>query len=162
MKEWPEDKTTILRYEDLITPVRKAFLTAYRLVSRKKKSIPYEGYNFGGQSLVTISPPDEQLQEEMISYHKERGRDILDIMLMIVFNLGMEQGRRIEAQNTKSTTNIYMNHIKVCWKQGTRAHYDFKKKEDCCIQSHTRFIRSLSFASWKGWVGLVRYAARPN
>jgi len=113
MKQWPEDKTATLYYEDLVTPVRKAFLKAYKLVSRRKKNVPYEGYNFGGFSLAGSPPPDEHLQEEMIKYHRERGRDILDIILMIAFNLGIEQGRRLEAKNSETYKLLYESYRKM-------------------------------------------------
>jgi hypothetical protein len=110
MKEWPKDKTETVYYEELITPVKKVLLKAYKLTSRKLKNIPYDGFNFGSHSLVGLPPPNEQLEKDMIEYHKERGRNILDIILMIAFNLGLEQGRRLEAKNTKHFEFLYESY----------------------------------------------------
>ena len=110
MKEWPKEKTETLDYEALIKPVRAALMQAYKFTRSKLKSIPYDGYNFGGQTLCCIGTPEYELNKESIKYHKERGRDVLDIILMIAFNLGLENGRRIEAKNTKHFEHLYESY----------------------------------------------------
>lgn len=114
MKNWPEDKFTYVYYEELMAPLRKSLNAAYDIKRTPLKNIPYDGFNAGPDWLCGNPPPDQQLQADMIKYHKERDRDVMDILLNIAFALGMEQGRRMERQDNKSElllADIYRNQL---------------------------------------------------
>jgi len=90
---WP-DKLKPADIEKLSRPLRKAFL---QVVSPKKKqpaSITYGGpevtNNLG--ALAVGPSAKERLTEEGLAYDKERGRDALDVMILLALQLGMEQG----------------------------------------------------------------------
>ncbi len=101
IKQWPKDNTEVLSFTDLIDPVRKALEIAYAFKRKKIKSIPYDGYNTP-TLLAGFGPPDERLTEEGLAYDEERDRDALDTLLNISFNLGMEQGIRMQRRDSES------------------------------------------------------------
>lgn len=99
MKEWPEDETKYISMEDAIEPLCKAARAGYSLRRNKKKSIPYDGYNVGVQALLVGRDPTYTLSEEGLHYHKENGRDLLNVLLSIAFQLGFENGQRFERKD---------------------------------------------------------------
>jgi hypothetical protein len=101
MKQWPEDKTEWVPAEDLLEPLRRSLFEAYTIKRTKEKSISYDGYNIAIQELAVSQSPEQNLTESAIDYHEERGRDILDIVLLIAYQLGIEQGRRLTRAHIK-------------------------------------------------------------
>lgn len=113
MKPWPPDNEQ-LYYGDLVEPVRKIIKQAFKVAPKKFKHLKYDGYNIGEREQVCSSPPDEQFGAELIRYHKEHGRDVLDIALMVCFQLGVEQGRRGEVKETEFWKRIAEARLKTC------------------------------------------------
>ncbi|MBU8922013.1 MAG: hypothetical protein KOO63_09345 [Bacteroidales bacterium] len=82
---------------DWVLPeLRKAVHYAYDCTRKNRKtSIPYDGPNDIVSSVGAGSPPPkEQLTQELLDYHEERGRSALDVILLITFQLGFSQGER--------------------------------------------------------------------
>lgn len=99
MKEWPEDETKTINMEDAIEPLCKAVRAGYSLRRNKLKTIPYDGYNVGVQALLCGRSPDETLSKESLDYHKNHGRDLLNVLLSIAFQIGFENGQRFERKD---------------------------------------------------------------
>lgn len=93
MREWPKNKTETVPYSAIIDPIRDVFLGYYGCIGGFPKEIPYNGYNFGEETLLSHISPKEKLTTK---YMDERGEDLLEILLNITFNLGIEQGKRME------------------------------------------------------------------
>lgn len=93
---WP-DKLKPADIESLSKPLRKAFLQAVSLKKTQPTSITYGGpevtNNLG--ALAVGPSAKERLTEEGLAYDKERGRDALDVMILLALQLGMEQGMRL-------------------------------------------------------------------
>ena len=101
MKKWPESGKPV-PFEELVDSVRQCISHHYRLF-RKNTHVPinYKGYDIGSGSKATCLSPDEALTLNMLEYDlKEQGRDALDVIIGIAIQLGIEQGRRIEHENT--------------------------------------------------------------
>ena len=93
MKKWPKDNK-IVPIDELLNPLKDSFDKAINWTNRLHgQKIPYDGYNTPSTE-ATSSPVDEQLSPELIEYHLDHGRDIIDVFLMIAFQLGFEQGKR--------------------------------------------------------------------
>jgi hypothetical protein len=93
MKQWPEEKDETVWVEDLLDPVKDALEFAYDLQPNNHSvDIPYRGYMIGKNDIATCFGPVERLSYENIN--RDNGRDALDEILLIAFQLGIEQGRR--------------------------------------------------------------------
>ena len=95
MKEWPDNGT--VRYDELIEPLRKILERAMYLGDDVyENGLDYDnGYNIGRPEQATHPCPDEALSKDNLKYgHEEQDRDVYDVILNIVFMLGVEQGRR--------------------------------------------------------------------
>lgn len=84
-RPWTDDR--IVDYEELMTPLRAAW-------DRLRAGGPalYDGYE---PPSPTSPPIADSLTEKWLDYHRERGRDALDMLLHAAFRLGMEQGVRV-------------------------------------------------------------------
>lgn len=101
MKPWPDEAPM---YEDVVRPILKILRKVANKVSGKLPKLEYDGYDFQSASL---SDPEWHFSKEGIEYHKERDRDIFDIIVLMVFNLGYKQGSEIEKKNTKFWQRAY-------------------------------------------------------
>jgi hypothetical protein len=99
MKDWPEDETKTIAMEDAIEPICKAVRSGYTLRRNNLKSIPYDGYNVGVQALLCGRDPTYTLSEEGLAYHKNNGRDLLNVLMSIAFQIGFENGQRFERKD---------------------------------------------------------------
>lgn len=93
---WP-DKLKPIDIEKLSKPLRKAFLQAVSLKKKQPTSITYAGpevtNNLGA---LAVGPgAKERLQPSSLEYNKERGRDSLEVLILLALQLGMEQGMRL-------------------------------------------------------------------
>jgi len=100
MKQWPKEITETAGYEDLIDPVRNAFDQLYTKRRKKAKSATYDG--FPTTEAHIVSQPSVRLSEESLEQEAFQGRDPLDVILNIAFNLGMEQGQRALRNDLKN------------------------------------------------------------
>ena len=101
-KGWPAyNKTEEL--DRLIKPITEAFNFGYEVKRKNKgKDVPYNGFGFGKLSAVCTLPPEVLLEESSLKYHRQRDRELIDILFQIAFNLGIEQGRRLIEKNLAS------------------------------------------------------------
>lgn len=93
--KWP-DGNECVDIEELIEPLCKALREGYRLTRiNPHMDIPYEGYNIGLDVQIGAGDVKNTLSRESLVYHKERGRDLLHVVIMLAVQLGIEQGARI-------------------------------------------------------------------
>lgn len=106
MKKWPQ--TGPVRFTDLIDPVRKAIKFAYDLKRKNQtKDIPWRGYNIGKRERCGSPSPDEKLTQKSLAWVlDDQGRDALDEILCVAIQLGIEQGRRVERQDTEGCIDL--------------------------------------------------------
>jgi|ERR1019366_1296325 hypothetical protein len=103
MKKWPNDPSRMVSYDQLISPLKSIITTGYRLFRRDNiKSFEYEGYNIGEKERTIHSSPKNRLNETSLQSAAKSGRTLIDVILNIVFLLGVEQGRRAEHIEHKS------------------------------------------------------------
>lgn len=100
MKQWPEDETETVSFEELIKHLNKVIQRNVEIYADYKFS-PYEGYDIGNREKTCSFSPDYSLSPEGIKYHEERDRDIISVVLGIAIQLGIEQGRRISNKEFK-------------------------------------------------------------
>jgi hypothetical protein len=101
-KGWPEDESEALPFEKITAPLRRLVREAYRLQRKNVgKALPYKGPGIGWRERACTSDVDWTLSAEGLAYHAERGRDAMDVILMVAVQLGIEQGRRISAPDKK-------------------------------------------------------------
>lgn len=94
MKEWPEGNE-IATFGKIAEPLKAAILFGYKVTRKAKgKDVPYDGYGVGVLN-ANCSSPEDALKAEGLEYSEERGRDLLDEIIGIAIQLGMEQGRRM-------------------------------------------------------------------
>jgi len=106
MKKWPDDPSALIQYKKLIDPLKDIIRKAYRLDRNNIKSFDYEGYNLGKQELQSFPSPKNQFTEKNIEKQNKSNIKVIDIVLNIAFLLGVEQGRRSERQEQKSTETL--------------------------------------------------------
>lgn len=103
MKKWPDNKSAVLPYEDLVKPLKELLDKGYRLFRKAEvKEFDYEGYNIGEQELNYNDSPRSRFTEKSLAEEDKRGNKLVDVVLNIVFLLGVEQGRRAERIDSKS------------------------------------------------------------
>lgn len=102
MKKWPKDKTVSLSAGDLISPVLKVVEAGYNLERKEPtRSIPYDGYNIGAHELACCFSPKEAFSKSGLEYNEERDRSLLEVALYVAFQLGIEQGRRLNQKDNE-------------------------------------------------------------
>lgn len=107
LKKWPENPTELLPYKDIINPIKEIIIKGYRLWRKDEvKGFDYEGYNIGKEELLNQPSPRERLSEKCLAYEKKLGHNLIDVVLNIVFLMGIEQGRRAERRDTKPIDDL--------------------------------------------------------
>ncbi|HUC87613.1 MAG TPA: hypothetical protein VMR95_00500 [Candidatus Binatia bacterium] len=99
-KEWPEGNETVA-HQDLVMPLRIALEYLYELRPRiDTGDVPYDGYNIGKRERAQSFSPSERLTTEQLdeSEDNDSDRDPATEIISLAVQLGMEQGRRLEAQ----------------------------------------------------------------
>lgn len=90
-------------FVDVVEALKKSFQFAYTIRRRNKnEAIPYDGPELTACSiLATTFNTRENLGTEGLNYHRENGRNALDVILGCAFRLGMEQGFRVVADENR-------------------------------------------------------------
>lgn len=101
MRKWPSDPTAHVNYEELVTPVITTVRSGFELKRNEMKEFIYDGFEIGAHEQASCMNPDETFSKEGLEYHEERGRDLLDVAINVVFMLGVEQGRRMQRQDSQ-------------------------------------------------------------
>jgi hypothetical protein len=99
-KEWP-DADEIVPHEDLVMPLRRALDHHYHLVRKEGVGdTPYDGYNIGKRSRAQNLSPSERLSADELAEVQDNDprRDPATEIISLAVQVGMEQGRRREAQ----------------------------------------------------------------
>jgi hypothetical protein len=104
MKKWSDDPSTLVPYSKLISPLKDIINKGYKLIRNDVKSFDYEGYNIGKNELQLFPSPKNQFTEKHLA--KLKNIKLMDVVLHITFLLGVEQGRRSERQEQKSTETL--------------------------------------------------------
>ena len=140
MKKWPEKQTETVNFVELMIPLKKIMKDNYTQKSNVVKTIPYDGYDFGPIGRACLPGPKELLKASNLKYdQEEQGRELMDTLLMVVFNLGMENGRRASNEQTRQILSAVQN-IKDCMESPAGAEATAKKM----INRHLKFIEEYS------------------
>lgn len=100
IKQWPDDDKPA-SFEDITDPLCAAVRFCYGLKRKNKdKDIPYRGYDIGKHCAHVALRAEEKFSvERLVGYsEEEQGRDALVEIMGFAVQLGMEQGRRIDAE----------------------------------------------------------------
>jgi hypothetical protein len=89
-----------LPVETLVENLRGAFLQAVK-VKKNIKHIDYDGPDISNDFGALAVGPNVKDQLDDMTYDIERGRDVLDVLIRVTLQLGMEQGTRIFKSNNK-------------------------------------------------------------
>jgi hypothetical protein len=93
--DWPEDPNTMLKMSEIIVGLRAAFNQAVTI----KKPLPPIVWT-GIQSCPIVEAvypsPADALDQSSLERNRENGRDVLDVLILLAVQLGMEQGARHE------------------------------------------------------------------
>jgi hypothetical protein len=96
MRKWPSNPSATVAYGAIISPIKKILEDGYRLIRKKEKtSFEYDGLNLGKQERKLFPPPNYQLSQKLLELNEKDNRSLFDVMLHVVFCLGIEQGRRV-------------------------------------------------------------------
>lgn len=101
MKKWPKDGD-IVSAEDLVGPVIRVLFQGYRLMRRTKAKLRYDGFEIGGPELACCLNAKERFTRSALAYDQERGRKLLHVAAYLIFQLGIEQGRRMAKKDSRS------------------------------------------------------------
>jgi hypothetical protein len=87
---------------DLVGPIREVIERAYVLTRTPTKEFEYAGFETPQHMLhVAGTLAEDTFKDENLTYHVERGRDLLDVALIQLFNYGVQQGIRMEREKTE-------------------------------------------------------------
>lgn len=111
MKEWPEDKTKPISFDEAVEPFIK-ILKDYIIGELKGPVDTTECYNIGLRERASSFDTEFALSPEGLKYHKEHDRGLVDVVLGLVFQLGIEQGRRVQNEDLKIWINIGQRVLK--------------------------------------------------
>jgi hypothetical protein len=122
-------------FEDLIGPVKKSLLTLYTLKRTTARDGKYDGYGNHGTILATSFDPDEQLDPSGLRYDRERGRQPIDVILRVAFQLGYSQCSIMAEHRENQTREMFVEriesrdqYIKLLEQRLAEAKADKKKK----------------------------------
>lgn len=101
MKKWPDDEATLVDYRELVGPLKTIITQGYRLFRKDQKEFDYEGYNIGEHELNHFPPPKYRFTEQLLAFDDKRNVKLIDVVLNVLFLLGIEQGRRAERRDHK-------------------------------------------------------------
>jgi hypothetical protein len=98
MKDWPSDSVGV-GYDSLIFPLKKIIHEGYRLERLPTKQFTYTGFNIGKEDQIYYPTPEERFTTRWLENEAKFKRTLMDNVLITVFQLGVEQGRRIDSSN---------------------------------------------------------------
>jgi len=109
MKDWPSDDCMGVQCDSLIFPLKKIIHEGYRLERLPTKQFTYTGYNIGKEERRFFPTPEERFAARWLDNETKHKRTLMDNVLMTVFQLGIEQGRRLD--NPNRYNNVLLEDI---------------------------------------------------
>lgn len=107
MKRWPENPAELLPYKDIAGPLKEILTKGYRLFRKDEvKAFEYEGFNIGKQELKSQPSPRVRFSQTCLEYEKKFGANLIDVVLNVMFLMGIEQGRRAERRDNKPIESL--------------------------------------------------------
>jgi len=115
IKKWPKNKTSGVFYYELINPLKKIINDGYKLTRIKKFDFDYEGFDIGLVEKQHLPPPDYYFTEKLLKLADERDNlKLIDVVLQMVFCLGMEAGRRDNRRREGKPVSALIEAFKSC------------------------------------------------
>lgn len=102
MRDWPTDPNCGVRYEEIIFPLKKIMFEGYRLERLPLKQFSYTGYNIGRDDRLYCPTPEERFSSRWLENEQKFKRTLFDNIILTAFQLGVEQGRRLDQPNRYS------------------------------------------------------------
>lgn len=93
MKEWPDD-SDLVSYSSLIEPIKKIYHEGYKVERKPIRTFIYKGYNIGKEDRFYFPTPEERFTARWLENEDKFDRTLMDNIFAVIFQLGMEQGRR--------------------------------------------------------------------
>ena len=90
-KPWPPGDE-LVDFDQLVGPLASVLKQAGRWIPKAGR-IKYNGYDIGKKEQATCLSPD--FSKESLAVAREHGETVVDVVLKIAFQLGVEQGRRM-------------------------------------------------------------------
>lgn len=112
MKDWPSDESCGVPCDDLLYPLKKIVYEGYELKRKPVMQFTYSGYNIGKVDRLYYPTPDERFSSRWLENDAKFNRTLLDNIFMTVFQLGIEQGRRID-YNQKYSNQLLEDIVKA-------------------------------------------------
>lgn len=138
MKQWPENNEPA-HLEDITSPLADIIREAYEPSKYAADEFNYDGLNLpeNRSDLLCVSHNiSDRFKAENIDYHKERGRDLIDIVLCAAVNLGMEQGRRHDDFSNRGLRRVTLDMLQRLLDQ-----YEFEGEDGQLIKEHIDYLR---------------------
>lgn len=95
MRNWSKDGE-IPPLDQLLLPLRKVIFEGYSIERNGNKTFVYMGYNIGASDQLYNPTPDERFSSRWLSNEEKFvGRTLIDNVLMVAYQYGVEAGRRL-------------------------------------------------------------------
>ncbi len=116
MRAWPRGDQHVPA-DKLVPPVLEVIEAGYTMQRNVSpsgiRSIHYDGYNIGDVELAGCLSPAEAFSKGGLTYHHERGQGLLEVALYVMFQLGVEQGRRLTRAELGRELGAYKRMVDV-------------------------------------------------
>lgn len=127
MREWPADGSPITAY-NAISPLVNIMHEGYSLERKPVMHFLYHGLNIGKADRLYNPTPDERFTGRWLTNDMKFNRTLLDNVLITAFQLGIEQGRRLEYNNKLNIellqSILYARNNTVKYLRAKLAEYD--------------------------------------
>lgn len=99
VKQWPDEPDELALYADIFAPLKDILEKGYRLIRGNDWKFDYNGYEIGKNEKKIFPPAKEHFTEKFLRREKDKhGRTLFDVVMRLLFLMGIEQGRRMAYQ----------------------------------------------------------------
>ncbi len=99
VKQWPDEPDELALYTDIFAPLKDILEKGYRLIRGNDWKFDYNGYEIGKNEKKILPPAKEHFTEKFLRREKDKhGRTLFDVVMRLLFLMGIEQGRRMAYQ----------------------------------------------------------------
>jgi hypothetical protein len=138
VKQWSDEPDELALYNDVFAPFKNILEKGYRLIRNANEwKFDYNGYELGKQEKKIFPPAKEHFTEKFLKREKEKyDRSLFDVVMRLLFLMGVEQGRRMAYQeqtpirNLQKTLADYRERNKSTRYQLAKANAIIKIKEE--------------------------------